>query len=97
MMLCSIPLNSASSSSTTNNEQDQKKADHEFDAPQPQNKPTVPYAINPSWKSRRAVARRLEFAVGLVGYFTSTDSGLLLLASGVGCVGALLWVSGWLR
>ncbi|KAB8975992.1 hypothetical protein FH972_026871 [Carpinus fangiana] len=49
---------------------------------------TAPFAINPTWKSRRAAGRRWELAVGTCAYLSLTWEGNgILLASLVGAVG----------
>jgi len=51
----------------------------------------APFAIDPSWKSRRDVARRKELVVGMLAYLGLTWEGNgLLLASTLGLLGA--WV-----
>jgi hypothetical protein len=54
-------------------------------------KAVAPFAIDPSWKSRRDVARRKELVVGMLAYLGLTWEGNgLLLASTLGLLGA--WV-----
>lgn len=54
-------------------------------------KTVVPFAIDPSWRSRRDVARRKEIVVGVLAYLGLTWEGNgMLLASTLGIVGA--WV-----
>lgn len=50
-----------------------------------------PFDIEPAWKSRRAIARKKEIAIGVVAYLSLTSEGnALLLATVLGCIG------GWL-
>jgi hypothetical protein len=50
-----------------------------------------PFAIEPNWRSRRAVARNKEIVIGIIMYLAWTWEGnAILLANVVGCVG------GWL-
>ncbi|KAL6240435.1 hypothetical protein RBB50_012636 [Rhinocladiella similis] len=51
----------------------------------------APFQIDTSWKSRRAMARRKELAVGMLAYLTLTREGNGLLAASV--IGA---IGGWL-
>ncbi|EXJ71953.1 uncharacterized protein A1O5_04455 [Cladophialophora psammophila CBS 110553] len=52
---------------------------------------TVPFGIDPEWRSRRVQARRKELAVGIMAYLALTWEGNgLLLATTIGVVG------GWL-
>jgi hypothetical protein len=54
-------------------------------------KVVAPFAIDPSWKSRRDVARRKELVVGMLAYLGLTREGNgLLLASTLGLLGA--WI-----
>ena len=54
-------------------------------------KAVAPFAIDPSWKSRRDVARRKELVVGMLAYLGLTWEGNgLLLASTLGLLGG--WV-----
>ncbi|KAK5279123.1 hypothetical protein LTR40_008238, partial [Exophiala xenobiotica] len=51
----------------------------------------APFSIDPEWKSRRAMARKKELAVGILAYLTLTREGNGLLAASV--IGA---IGGWL-
>lgn len=52
---------------------------------------TAPFKIDPHWRSKRALARKKEMAVGLLAYLVLTKEGAALaLATTVGAVGAWL-------
>ncbi|KAJ5649406.1 uncharacterized protein N7484_003129 [Penicillium longicatenatum] len=77
-LAASVPLRPSDSPSAT---------DHEG----PEAKSVAPFAIDPSWRSRRDAARQKEIVVGFLAYLGLTWEGNgMLLASTLGLVGA--WV-----
>ncbi|KAH7113221.1 Endonuclease/exonuclease/phosphatase [Dendryphion nanum] len=55
-----------------------------------------PFPINPSWRSRKETARRLEVIVGILSYLALTKAGNAIVIAVSVAIAASWWMSTWL-